>query len=73
VQGIKEKKKLEDVIKRDILTVDPSEYVQDLFPKAIESTYPLAVVNDEKRLQGIILRVHVLSSLAAEDTETAQT
>ncbi|TCT18016.1 glycine betaine/proline transport system ATP-binding protein [Melghiribacillus thermohalophilus] len=69
INGIKQKKTIQDVIKPDVSVADRSEYIQDLIPKALESRFPIAVVNDDNRLEGIILRVHVLSSLAAEDTD----
>lgn len=69
INGIKKKMTLEDVINPDVSVAERSEYIQDLIPKALESKYPIAVVNEDNRLEGIILRVHVLSSLAAEDTD----
>src|SRR5690625_878432 len=66
---IKEKKALMDVLRTDITIVLEDEYINDLIPKALESTFPLAVVNEEKKLVGFILRVHVLSGLVAEDIE----
>ncbi|HWO75669.1 MAG TPA: glycine betaine/L-proline ABC transporter ATP-binding protein [Bacillus sp. (in: firmicutes)] len=67
IEGIKQKKTLQDVIKQDVVTVKREEYVQHIIPKALDSKYPLAVVNDEDRLEGLILRVHVLSSLVANE------
>ncbi|MFS0820683.1 quaternary amine ABC transporter ATP-binding protein [Bacillus sp. 1P02SD] len=63
IDGIKEKKTLSDVIRDDIFTVSKDEYIQDIIPKALETKFPLAVVDEDQRLVGIILRVHVLSSL----------
>ncbi|MEH7381944.1 glycine betaine/L-proline ABC transporter ATP-binding protein [Bacillus sp. JJ1533] len=63
IAGIKEKKRLSDVIRDDIFTVSKDEYIQDIIPKALETKFPLAVVDEDQRLAGIILRVHVLSSL----------
>ncbi|MCC3359444.1 quaternary amine ABC transporter ATP-binding protein [Bacillus sp. REN16] len=63
INGIKEKKTLSDVIRDDIFTVSKDEYIQDIIPKALETKFPLAVVDENQRLAGIILRVHVLSSL----------
>ncbi|WP_449538623.1 quaternary amine ABC transporter ATP-binding protein [Ferdinandcohnia sp. Marseille-Q9671] len=63
INGIKEKKTLTDVIRDDIYTVSKGEYIQDIIPKALETKFPLAVVDEDQRLLGIILRVHVLSSL----------
>lgn len=69
VKGIKQKKSLNDVLREDIMIVPHDEYVNDLIPKAIESPFPLAVIDDEKKLVGFILRVHVLSGLVDENNE----
>lgn len=69
IKGIKEKKALVDVLRTDITVVPKDEYINDLIPKALESTFPLAVVNEAEKLVGFILRVHVLSGLVAEDIE----
>ncbi|RYG72893.1 glycine betaine/L-proline ABC transporter ATP-binding protein [Lentibacillus lipolyticus] len=69
IQGLKEKKSLQDVMRTDITIVQKDEYVNDLIPKALESSFPLAVVNEENKLAGFILRVHVLSGLAADDVD----
>src|SRR5690625_3420633 len=69
IKGIKEKKALVDVLRTDITIVPKDEYINDLIPKALESNFPLAVVNEEEKLVGFILRVHVLSGLVAEDIE----
>lgn len=49
----------------DISIVQKDEYVSDLIPKVLESKFPLAVVDDNDKLSGFILRVHVLSGLAS--------
>ncbi len=67
IVGIKEKKSLEDVLNQDVTTVGKDEYVNDIIPKALESKYPLAVTSGNGRLEGFILRVHVLSGLVAEE------
>ncbi|SDK48668.1 quaternary amine ABC transporter ATP-binding protein [Sediminibacillus albus] len=72
ITGIKEKKSLEDVLSTDVTTVSREEYVSDLIPKALESKYPLAVVNQDNKLEGFILRVHVLSGLVAEDVNESK-
>lgn len=72
VRGIREKKKLEDVIQTDVTRVTEDCYVTDLIPKALESAFPLAVVNEEGRLNGIILRVHVLSGLISEEVDETE-
>ncbi|HLR09609.1 MAG TPA: glycine betaine/L-proline ABC transporter ATP-binding protein [Bacillota bacterium] len=72
IKGIKEKKQLIDVLKQDITIVDRAEYVSDLIPKALESAFPLAVVDDDHKLLGLILRVHVLSGLVADDVNETE-
>lgn len=67
VQGIKEKKSLASVLNHNITVVKRDEYISDLIPKALASSYPLAVVDENDKLVGLILRVHVLAGLAAED------
>jgi len=69
VEAIKNKKKLTDILKQDYYTTDEDSYVQDLIPKAIESKYPIAVVDDNKKLLGIIVRVSVLSGLTQNSGE----
>lgn len=67
VNGLKRKQTLQEVIRQDYVTVKSDDYVHDLIPKAFESKYPLAVINDDHKLIGFILRVHVLSGLVPED------
>lgn len=63
IEAVKDQKKLTDILKQDYFTTDEEAYVQDLLPKAIESKYPIAVINESKKLLGIIVRVSVLSGL----------
>lgn len=63
IEGINQKKTLEDVMLEDVITVTPDVYVQDIIPKALDSKYPIVVVDDNNHIKGIILRVHVLASL----------
>ncbi|GGM25924.1 glycine/betaine ABC transporter ATP-binding protein [Paraliobacillus quinghaiensis] len=72
INGIKQKKTLADVLDTNITKASKDEYVSDIIPKALESKFPLAVVNEENKLEGLILRVHVLSGLVAEDIEESK-
>ena len=65
IDAIKTKKTLKDIIKTDYHVAHPCDYVQDLIPKAANTKYPIAVVDDEGRFEGIIVRVSVLSGLAS--------
>ncbi|MEK3889549.1 quaternary amine ABC transporter ATP-binding protein [Bacillus sp. FSL K6-3431] len=67
IEGLKQRKTLQEVLEIDVNTVDPTEYVQAIIPKALDSKYPIVVVNEEKHIEGIILRVHVLASLIGEN------
>ncbi|MFD1334599.1 glycine betaine/L-proline ABC transporter ATP-binding protein [Oceanobacillus iheyensis] len=69
IKGIKEQQSLEDIIRTDISIVKEDEYINDLIPKALESMFPLAVVNEDNKLIGYILRVHVLSGLTSDDVD----
>jgi len=62
-EGIKNNKSMLDILKHDYYTTDEETYVQELIPKAIETKYPIAVVNEDNKLVGIIVRVSVLSGL----------
>ncbi len=64
IEAIKNKKPLSEIIKKDYFVASPDDYVQDLIPKAIETKYPIAVIDEEGKFLGIIVRVSVLSGLA---------
>lgn len=63
IKAIKEDKVLMDIVKDNFYTTDEETYLKDLIPKAGETKYPLAVVNEDNQLRGIISRVSVLSAL----------
>ncbi len=69
VEAIKSKKQLKEILKKDYFTTDEDAYVQDLIPKAIESKYPIAVVDNNNKLLGIIVRVSVLSGLTNSNND----
>lgn len=54
---------LRDDVDDGIVTVDPETPLEDLIPLAVEARYPIAVVDGEGVLLGIILRVSVLRGL----------
>ncbi|WP_342505735.1 glycine betaine/L-proline ABC transporter ATP-binding protein [Sporosarcina sp. FSL K6-2383] len=75
IDGLKEKKTLQDVMFKEVKTVSPDDYVQDIIPFVLDSKYPLVVVNEDNQIAGIILRVHVLASLisdSVDDFDTSQ-
>lgn len=72
IEGLKQRKTLEDVILKEVNTVMAEEYIQDIIPKVLDSKYPLVVVDEETRIKGIILRVHVLASLIDDNVVEEQ-
>lgn len=69
IDGIKQKKTLQEVMSTDVKTVRPDEYVQDIIPYVLDSKYPIVVTDEEQTIKGIILRVHVLASLISDNLE----
>ncbi|KJS23078.1 MAG: ABC transporter ATP-binding protein [Clostridiaceae bacterium BRH_c20a] len=63
LKALKENHKLKDILIHDYFTTGPETYIQELIPMATESKYPIAVMDEENRLLGIIVRVSVLSNL----------
>lgn len=63
IKANQEDKKMTDILRNDFETTDLEAYVQDLIPKATESKFPIAVVDENNKLLGIIVRVSVLSAL----------
>lgn len=69
VKAIKKNESIKHILKENIEIVHEDEYVSELISKSLQTNYPLAVVNNKKQLQGIILRVHVLSGLISDIDE----
>lgn len=62
----KGEKSLESVIHQDYPTAGPDELIIDLLPRATDAKYPIAVVDEEDRFLGIIVRVAVISGIMGE-------
>ncbi|WP_298467910.1 glycine betaine/L-proline ABC transporter ATP-binding protein [uncultured Psychrobacillus sp.] len=69
IEGMKQKKTLQEAMSKEVKTVHPEEYVQDLIQQVLDSKYPLVVTDEEGTMKGIILRVHVLASLISDPIE----
>lgn len=54
---------IQDILRHDYETTDPETYVNELIPQATKTKYPIAVVDEHRKLLGIIVRVSVLSAL----------
>ncbi|UIP60058.1 quaternary amine ABC transporter ATP-binding protein [Agromyces marinus] len=56
-------RRLDDAVRDDIATVGPDVYLSELFESSVEQELPLAVVDDERRLLGVVPRVTLLAAL----------
>jgi glycine betaine/proline transport system ATP-binding protein len=59
-------KALEDVLITDIPTISPDTVLTDLFDTVSTTQIPVAVVNEEDHLQGIIIRGALIGALAGD-------
>ena len=62
---------LSRIINRDPAAVSPDAALVDLFELAVESALPIAVVDDKRRLLGVIPRVTLLAALGNVSTDTS--
>ncbi len=63
IHAIKHNQKLLDIIKQDYYTTNADMLVYDLIPIARDARYPIAVVDENEKLLGIIVRTSVLAAL----------
>ena len=63
LKAIQEKSGLDKILLKDILQVDASTIVSDMVPLAAQSTYPIAVTENNKLL-GIVTMVAILSHIS---------
>ncbi|PSK92404.1 glycine betaine/proline transport system ATP-binding protein [Haloactinopolyspora alba] len=57
--------KIEGIIDTDVSSVHQDTYLADLFAPSAESPLPLAVVDDDHRLVGVVPRVTLLAAMAS--------
>lgn len=62
--AVRDGRTLEQITERNVPTVAPDKLVNELFEVVSETSIPLAVVDDEGRLLGIIIRGAVLAALS---------
>lgn len=58
---------IENIIIRDLEVTPPDTALMDLMPTAIKTKYPIAVIDENKKLLGIIVRVSVLAGILGEE------
>lgn len=63
LRAINSGESISHVMITDTPTIAQDEFISDILPLAAEARFPLAVVDEENRLKGIVSRASVLSSL----------
>lgn len=60
---------IDSIIDKDVYTVSPDTSIEEILPLAVNTKYPIVVADDEGVLQGIIVRVSVLSGILGEEED----
>lgn len=63
IRAHQEGKAIVDVVERDIPTTKADAMVADIMPMAAEAVYPIAVVDEDNQLKGIVTKASVLAAL----------
>ncbi|BEP30045.1 quaternary amine ABC transporter ATP-binding protein [Helicovermis profundi] len=63
IKAINENLEIVDVLRTDYKVVKKNSYIKDIINEALESAYPLAVLDDKGCIKGIIPRSSILKSL----------
>lgn len=67
VEAVKNKETdLKQIVETDIPVTAPDTPIQDLLPIAVTARVPIAVIDEKRKLLGIIVRVSVLAGLIGE-------
>lgn len=66
-EAVAEGKPLEDILMTDITTVSEDRLITELLDVVSTATIPVAVVDEEKRLKGIIIRGALIGALSGND------
>lgn len=66
------KTELEPAIDTEVASVTPDIALADLYEVAVESDLPIAVIDDKRRLLGVIPRVTLLAALGNIDTSNGE-
>ncbi len=69
-QAIDEGKPLADLIERDIVKVRPDTLLNDIMVQMAETNHPVAVVSDDDRVRGVIVRGSVIGALTGKEVKT---
>jgi len=66
-KAVRENKTLQDVLTTNIPTVSPDTLIDDLFEPMKDAPAPLAVVNEQNHLIGLVVRGAVIGALAGDE------
>jgi glycine betaine/proline transport system ATP-binding protein len=64
---------MDDIIIDDILTTNPYTSVGDLLTTAFKAKYPIAVIDQDRRLLGIVDRASILAEVGHQTNDSATT
>ncbi|WP_010171839.1 CBS domain-containing protein [Bacillus coahuilensis] len=67
--AIKQEQTIETYMNRNVPIANKDEVLEDLFEKMASSPFPLPVLDEERRVKGIIKRESVIQALAGFDLE----
>jgi glycine betaine/proline transport system ATP-binding protein len=65
--AVEAQQSLHQIITTGLSTVSPDTLLSDLFDKVSEATIPVAVIDDHKRLKGILIKGAVIGALAGNE------
>ena len=63
LEASKQGLKISDILIKDINTTSPDALLTDIMEMAAKTPFPIAVVDEDNSLKGIVSKVHVLSSI----------
>lgn len=61
--------KIENIIRNEVKTVTLDSHIDEIIPLFMQTGYPIAVVDEEERLKGIIFKSTVLAGMVGEEAE----
>lgn len=63
VQAMQENKALKEIIISDLLTTSEETPISEIIPIASETRYPIAVLDEDQKLKGLVSKASILSSV----------
>ena len=67
IAAVKDGRSLEQILRHDYYTTDEEASIQDLLDQGVKTKYPIVVVNEERRILGIIVRTSILAGLLGKN------